>query len=466
SILAALAALPLLAAGCGEGEYRVPSLSVGELKPCKPGLPKPEGFRCGSVEVPFEREDASVGTTTIGFAVRPRDDQDKPSRGAIFASEGGPGYSSSGSVRSYTHLFRGLLKRRELVVVDQRGTGLSEPIDCPDLQQGRGPEFITAPECARRLGERATSYRTAAMADDIDDVRRALSYDEITLYGDSYGSYLAQSYAYRHGNRLNALVLDSTYPVEGEGPWAPSVPRTGIRSISIACERSDECPGDAGKRLERLADHLRDTGRGVGNLIDAIWYAGSGPKAAKYYLDVDEAGRALLAGDPKRWRKLAGEEVELASHHPRFYRRATEVAVSCNDYPMFWDKQAPEDERREQLMRAIRDHDRDAFEPFTPREIAISSELYWLYCLTWPAPTDLYEPPRPADATAPGVPTLVVTGELDDETTPAQGRMVARDFPNSRHYVDRNTGHVASLYGSAEPAAREIRSFLRRNIGL
>jgi pimeloyl-ACP methyl ester carboxylesterase len=468
SALASVAVLAVLAAGCGgasEAEYRVPSLEVGKLKPCEPGLPKPEGFRCGSIAVPFERQDDSLGKTTIGFAVRPRDDRDKPSRGAIFAAEGGPGYSGSGSVRSYTHLFRGLLKRRELVVVDQRGTGLSEPIDCPDLQQGRAPEHIIAPECARRLGERATSYRTAAMADDIDDVRRALGYDEVTLYGDSYGSYLAQSYAYRHGDRLNALVLDSTYPIEGESPWYPSIPRTAIRSIDIACERSDECPGDAGKRLERLAQHMRDTGRGTGNLIDAIWDAGSGPKAENYYLDVDEAGRELLAGNPKPWRKLAGEEVELASHHPRFYRRATEVAVSCNDYAMFWDKQAPEDERREQLMQAIREHDRDSFEPFTPREIAISSELYYLYCLTWPPPGDLYEPPKPEGAEAPDVPTLVVAGELDSVTTPREGRMVAMDFPNSRYYEDRNSGHIAALYGSQQAAAKEIRSFLRRNIG-
>jgi pimeloyl-ACP methyl ester carboxylesterase len=462
---AALAAVVVAAAGCGDAEYRVPSLSVDRLKPCEPGLPKPDGFRCGSIEVPYEREDASIGKTTVGFAVRPRDHRDEPSKGAIFAAEGGPGYSGSGSVTAYTHLFRGLLKRRELVVVDQRGTGLSEPIECPDLQKGRGPEFIVAAQCARRLGDRATSYRTAAMADDIDDVRKALGYDEITLYGDSYGSFLAQSYAYRYPDRLNALVLDSTYPLEGESPWYPSIPRTGIRAMSIACERSDKCPGDAGKRLERLAEHLRQTGRGTGNLIDAIWSAGSGPNAANYYVDVDEAGRALLNGNPKPWRKLAGEEAELASHHPRFYRRATEISVSCNDYPMLWDKDAPEDERREQLMEEIRTYDRDAFEPFTPREIAISSELYYLYCLTWPAPTDLYEPPKPEGAEAPDVPTLVVSGELDTATTPTEGKMVAKDFPNSTYYEDRNTGHIASLYGSDEPAAKEIRSYLRRQIG-
>ncbi len=128
---------------------------------------------------------------------------------------------------SFERLFGDLLDRRELVVVDMRGTGLSEPIRCKDVQQRRAPDPIALSACARKLGPRFESYRTQAAADDIDDVRRALGFDEITLYGDSYGTYLGQSYAFRHGDALNALVLDSAYPAFGEDPWYPSLTRTG-----------------------------------------------------------------------------------------------------------------------------------------------------------------------------------------------------------------------------------------------
>jgi pimeloyl-ACP methyl ester carboxylesterase len=458
-----LAGLAFVAAGCGDADYSVPSRSVGELKPCKPGLPKPDGFRCGSIEVPFEREDASFGKATVGFAVRPRDDRDEPSRGAIFAAEGGPGYSSTGTATAYVKLFGDLLTHRELVLVDQRGTGLSEPLRCRDLQKGRGPDWLTLAGCARQLGERVGSFRTEAMADDIDDVRRALGLEKITLYGDSYGSFLAQSYAYNHGDRLNALVLDSTYVLEGEDPWYPSLPRTGIRSISIACERSDECSGDAGKRLERLVQHLRDTGRGVGGLIDAIAEAGTGNFATDSYLKIDRAGRALLAGNPAPWRKLTAED-KPAFHHPRFYRRAGELVVGCNDYPMIWEKDADEDERREQLEQAIREYDPSSFAPFSAREMAISSDIGYLECLTFPEPTDLYESPKPDDASAPNVPTLVVAGELDDITTPTEGKQVATGFPNSDYFEARNGGHVVSLYDSHGSAARKIRRFLRLHL--
>jgi pimeloyl-ACP methyl ester carboxylesterase len=141
-------------------------------------------------------------------------------------------------------------------------------------------------------------------------------------------------------------------------------------------------------------------------------------------------------------------------------RRRTPPPASTSE-PGIWDKDASEEERQEQLEQSIRDYDPDAFEPFTPREIALSSELGYLECLTWPAPSALYEPPKPDDAEAPSVPTLVVSGDLDDITTPIEGRWVAREFPNSELYTARNKGHVSSLYDSHSPEARKIHRFLR-----
>ena len=68
------------------------------------------------------------GTTEIGFAVLPRAERSKPPEGAIFAVEGGPGYPSTGTARSYHNLFGPLLRNRDLVLVDQRGQGISEHV--------------------------------------------------------------------------------------------------------------------------------------------------------------------------------------------------------------------------------------------------------------------------------------------------------------------------------------------------
>lgn len=464
-------ALAGLLAGCEASEETEPGeagapqrISYSELEPCGEAI-EPEGFRCGSIEVPFERSDPSYGRTEVGFAVRRRDRADQPSLGAIFAQEGGPGYSSSGTANAYVKLFGDLLERRELVLVDMRGIGLSDPIDCPDLQRGLGPDAIALPECARRLGKRFISYRTSAGADDMNDVRRALGYDKIALYGDSYGTFFGQSYGFRHGDTLDALVLDSAYPTRGESAWYGSLIETGNRALALACRRSPQCPPGAVERLDRLAEHLRNTGRTAEWLLGAL--AGATYGTPDSYLEIDEAGRELRAGNPGQWNELIEQTTKWESGDELEYVRAGEMAVSCNDYPLLWDKEASEDERRVQLERAIRRKtrdDRDAFAPFTPREIALSVNFGYQYCLGWPQPTDVYEPPVGPGDTPTEAPVLVVAGEMDNLTTPEEGRKVADEFPNSSFYLARNAGHVAALYDTEGPAAREIRRFLRANL--
>jgi pimeloyl-ACP methyl ester carboxylesterase len=472
---AIVAAIALILAACGSGGGEgtapgdAPSRSAErEVAPARlhrcAAIPRIEGFRCGEIEVPFEREDESVGTTRIGFAVRAPNDSDRAAGAPIFAVEGGPGYASTLSANAYVKLFGSLLDTHPLVLVDMRGTGRSQPVDCPDLQRGTAPEWIALPDCAQRLGERFASYRTSAAADDIDDVRAALGYERIALYGDSYGTYLGQSYAFRHPGRLAALVLDSAYPARGETPWYSSLPRTAIRAAITSCERKPECrrQGDPKRLIADLAHHLRETNRGVGPLIDALVDSAYGPPAT--YLAVLRAGRDLLAGDPGAWNRLTAPG-KPGSRHIRDYAVAGEHVVSCNDYPMLWDRSAPEPERRAQLEEAIEAKDPETFAPFTPREVALASEIGYLPCLTWPERPDLYEPPVAKDAEPTRAPVLVVSGELDSVTTPREGERVAAEFPNSEFYVARGKGHVAALYNRWGPAATEIRRFLREHIG-
>ena len=418
------------------------------------------GLRCGTLDVPFERADPSLGTIAIRFAVRERDRASKPSRGTIFAVEGGPGYGSIGSAHSYVDLFGGLLRRRELVLVDMRGTGHSEAIDCPALQRGAGPDGSPTASCARQLGPRFGSYRTAAAADDLDSVREALGLETIDLYGDSYGTYLAQSYAFRHGDTLEALVLDSAYPVLGEkSGWYPSLIPTGIRSLEIACWRSPRCEGDARARLRRFVALLRAEGRSVKPLLDQIGNGGYSPP--DLYLRIDRAIAHYLAGDERPYERLT--KPSGGGFGPAgYYSVGDEIAVSCNDYPMIWNKDSGESARRLELRRAIQAYPPGRFRPFTPREIALERDWSYLECLDWPRPSPLYQPPAAPGADAPDVPVLVMSGELDDVTTPSEGRMTAALFPDARVEVIRNAGHVPSLYGDRYPAAAIVREFLRQ----
>jgi len=461
--------LAAFGAGCGSDEdvetatsaeaSRPDSIDVEDLKPCEDPRVPPR-FRCGTIDLPFERSDPSLGTIPIGFAVRPRSDRGSPSKGAIIAIEGGPGYGSVGSARYYTATFGRLLQNRDLMLVDARGTGSSQPIVCRDMQSGRADDAIGLGECAAQLGDRFDSYRTAAIADDIDDVREALGYDEVDVYGDSYGTFLAQSYAFRHPEGMRALVLDSAYPARGESPWYPSVWRTGIRGLTIACDRSPDCSGDAGARLERFVAKLRREGVNVGPFLDKLGSAGYDPPDS--YLKLDRVIAAYLDGDTGPYDELTKRR-KAAYGNPSHYSVGQELTVSCNDYPMIWDKSSSEPERRAELDEAIRGYPKDAFEPFTPREIALTSDVMYLECLTAPPPGPDYEPPVADDAEAPDVPVFVIAGELDNVTSPQEGRHVADEFPRSELFVWPNAGHVYSLYDPASRGAVKIRRFLRAN---
>lgn len=463
-------------AGCGQASDRVASdqpadvqvpepvapdsITFEQLEPC--GDRGPDELRCGTIALPFERADPSLGEIPIAFAVRPRDDLSAPSQGAIIAIEGGPGYGSIGSAGGYIDTFGPLLRHRDLVLVDARGTGSSAAIDCPDMQRGRSNDAIGMAECAQLLGPRFDSYRSAAAADDINDVRAALGYDRVQMYGDSYGTFLAQSYAFRHGDTLEALVLDSAYPVKGESPWYPSIWRTGIRGLTVACDRSPSCTGDAGKRLDRFVTELRDRRLSVGPLLDAISEAGFSPPGS--YLRIDRAISDYLAGDERRYRGLT-EEGRIGFGDPSGYSVGQELTISCNDYPMLWDKGATWEERRRQLSAAIEAYPQDAFAPFTPAEIALTPDYPYRECLGAPPPGEHYEPAAAESAPAPTAPVLVIAGELDDVTSPAEARAAARLFRNPEFFLWRNAGHVQSLGDPDSRGAVGIRRFLRRHGG-
>jgi pimeloyl-ACP methyl ester carboxylesterase len=462
---ACLAVLAIALGGCGGGAdagapaYTVPHLALNDLHACG-HVSHPTRMRCGNIEVPFEREDPSLGKTKIAFAVRPRDESSRPSLGAIFAVEGGPGYGSSRTAGTYRKLFGPLLRRRDLVTVDMRGTGDSDALDCPGLQRGSAPDWIALPNCARKLGPHFGSYRTSAAADDIDDVRRALGFDRITLYGDSYGTFLSQSYAFRHPDSLNALVLDSAYPVRGESAWYPSLISTGVRSMSIVCRRSPDCSGDAGRRLAKLVHFLRAENRGVGPLVDVL--AGAAYNPPQTYLKIDEAGTQLRHGHAVPWKRLIAE-AKLGHGHVEHYSAMDEEVVSCNDYPLLWEKDASQAQRRADLQRSVRTYHNDALKPFSPTDVGLSSDTLYQYCLTAPRPSSLYEPPVSPGDRPTKAPVLVISGELDNVTTPHEGKLVAAEFPDSRQYIARGAGHVADLYTPRHSKAGiHLRRFLRQ----
>ena len=441
-------------AGAGP-RWRHPLGDGGRARPAAPVRRRPRvaGFRCGSIRVPFERTDPSYGNTRIAFAVRTRDRADRPRWARSSPRRAARATPAPGPRTRTSHLFKGLLRRRDLVVVDMRGTGRSERIDCPDLQHGLGPASITVSECARQLGKRFVSYRTSAGADDLNAVRKALGLNRITLYGDSYGTYFGQSYAYRHGETLRALVLDSAYPAKGESPWYGSLIRTGIRSLRLACRRSPDCSGDIVGRLDTLARFLRAHGP-HGRAAD--------PRPRPLHL---RHARFLSRPRSRRHGAAARAREAVASRDPALpagrQRRADRVRARPRAGGEL--QRLPDDLGEAARPSRSGDASSSARSAATRTTSARSGRARSRSRSTRAtstaspgrAPTRVYEPPISAGDEPTKAPVLVVSGEMDNLTTPQEGRWTAELFPRSRLFVARNAGHVDSLIHHDGAAAQD-----------
>ena len=136
----------------------------------------------------------------------------RPAAGALFYLEGGPGVAASASAARVNELFAVVGRDRDLVLVDERGTGGSSAPACPgEGVRVRAAAAVTAylRRCFSHVTGAARLYTTSVAADDLESVRRTLGYGPIDVYGVSYGATLAQVYLQRYPAAVRSAVLDS-----------------------------------------------------------------------------------------------------------------------------------------------------------------------------------------------------------------------------------------------------------------
>ena len=402
-----------------------------------------------------------------------------PVRGTVVALEGGPGYPTTRSRASYLGLFRPLTGSRELILIDLRGTGRSGALSCPAFADGASGYVRRAGRCAAQLGVRRDSYVTSESVEDVEDVLRAIGVDRVDLYGDSYGTYAAQAFAYRHPERLRSLVLDASYPLPGTDPALADLAAASRRALRLACARRPACSrsgSDPVAALARLVRRVRRTplelrgpdGDGVERVVltderALVATVLSGAYTTLVDRDLPAAIASLRRGDRRPLARIVAEaQGDLSDPgSPRDFSEALYLSVTCHDYPQLWDTRAPLERRLEQLRSARHSRPPAAFAPFSA--VAWTSVDYEGAdaCLRWPA-SPRPDPPVPSGSAAPAVPTLVLGGDLDTVTPLGEGRIVARRFPGARLVTVRNSVHVTALGDGDACASVLVRRFVQR----
>jgi pimeloyl-ACP methyl ester carboxylesterase len=193
------------------------------LNPC--GANDSQGL-CGTFEV-YENRATQLGRKIpLHILILPAM-AEKPAADPVFGFAGGPGQSAAETFPLVTAMVS-LRQTHDLVFIDQRGTGKSNPLPCPvddaDVQMflnGSGASTVKdLPACRKELETRAdlTQYTTSYSADDVDAIREALGYNKIDVLGGSYGTLAALEYVRRHGQRVRAMVLEGVAPPDYKLP--------------------------------------------------------------------------------------------------------------------------------------------------------------------------------------------------------------------------------------------------------
>jgi pimeloyl-ACP methyl ester carboxylesterase len=466
--IATLAAVALLGALRGIGGPAAPTLPL-VLSPCRLEHPldlSSEAARCGVLDVPENRDAPQGAKIRLRIAMVPA--LNRNSKAApLFLLAGGPGQSAVDLYTSVAGAFGRINRDHSIVMVDQRGTGGSSPLSCDYPDDWESDDEIArvraaTSACLAKYGQRVRDYTTSNAVRDLDDVRQALGFAQIDLYGSSYGTRVAESYMRRHPDAVHAVILDGVIdPERALGPDTPVDGERALAHIIARCQESRACaqaypslPQDLASLRRRFGPEtvrvtLADPSTGV---EETVPFNRAMLGAALRFLSYSGAQAALLPeliheGSAGHLAPLAAQALMLGRQIGGQLASGMQNSVVCSeDVPYF---KVNEDERQRLAS--------------TYQGVAQLDALTAI-CAIWPhGPVD-------ADLHAPlhsEIPTLLLSGEDDPVTPPDAAERAARGLTRHRSLLLAGEGHgqlatgcvpklMAQFLDSAEPERIDI----------
>src|SRR5262245_9619722 len=404
------------------------------------------GARCSSLNVYENRAARSGRKISLRIVVLPAKQQPRAADAITFLA-GGPGEPATPMASQGFIVNHPLRTHRDIVLVDQRGTGRSHDLRChfygplSNVQDYFGP-FIPpakARACAGELSGDAdlTQYTTSNAVEDLEDVRVELGYEQLNLIGVSYGTRLAMEYVRAHEPRVRAVLLYGAVPPSEPMPQAfGMMAQRALDGVLAECTSTPACRGafpsiqqEALKMFDRLKQGPVQTATtlddrkvtvtlsrdNVGEIIRYMTYSSS--QASRVPLVLHRAARgdfSAIAQD--MWRRRNDGMFD-----------GLYLAITCTEDVPFVAATAAEDD------------DATYLGGYRVRQQRAG-------CEAWPrgaAPSWRNTP------VAASVPVLLVSGGLDPVTPPSFAQEIRRTLPNSAQVLVRSGGH--SLAGLSHP---------------
>lgn len=431
-----------------------------------PGQVEGESVECGYLEIPENRTDPNTRQIRLAVAIF-RHPEGATDPDPIIYLSGGPGGSSLELINlAFDQVFEPYFETgRDLIFFDQRGIGYSKPaLDCLEVQDLSldmldnevGGRQITDQEaydlmlnsflaCGEDLEGKAdlNTYNSAASAADVNDLRRALGYDQVNLWGVSYGTRLALGVMRDYPEGLRSVILDSTYPPDVDLYLA--APQNADRAFNVLFDACTEDPN--------CNQHYPDLREVFYETVDVL-------EAMPYRTTINnplsgESFEAVIDGET--FIGLIFQllyETELLKNLPMFIYQANQgdfdmlsriyglllveiplisrgmnLSVQCNEEAAFSSLEGFQD--------AIADYPQVA--PLY--NVSTLGEMGFQICRDWDSGRAAPIENEPVHSQ---VPTLILAGEFDPITPPSWGLQAMQTLENSYYFEFPGVGHGAS----------------------
>ena len=407
--------------------------------------------QCGTWTVPEDPSKPDGRKVALNIAWLPADDAGNQAADPVFLIAGGPGQSATESFAALVPAFKDARKHRDMLMVDQRGTGKSNPLQCKfDLADAgeAGDANDESPAAMRAASERCRDqlaakadlrfYTTTDAVRDLEAVRAAIGAEQVNLMGVSYGTRVAQQYAMRHPQRTRTIVLD------GVAPNAIYLGNDFARNLETAldlqfgrCAKTPGCTkalGDPRKRLDALLAKLR-----VESPLVRYRDASTGAIREERLRPGHVQGLARMYA----YAPLAASILPLLLHEAEQGRYENLMSLSHMLSGSMSDQMM-----MGMQLSVVCTEDRGGLKVDADMASSVLGnvlvDMMQAQCAAWPVgemPADFHEP------LATKVPALLLSGDLDPVTPPAYAEQVAKSLPNARSLVLRGQGHNVIAVG-------------------
>ena len=403
--------------------------------------------RCGTLERPEDPSDPDSPMLELRIAIVPALSLE-PAPDPLLPIAGGPGQGTIGFYASYAGAFEKVRRNRDILLIDQRGTGESALMQCEggeEVIEGQFSIEQTIEEtqrCLDALPHDPRFFTTSVAVQDIEALRIALGIPQLNLYGVSYGSRVAQHYLRRYPDATRSVILDGVIPPAiALGPIIAVEAQKALDSIFDRCAEDAACnerfPGLRGKfaalqlqlsenRVELelpnpLTGRPQELAFGVGEMAAAVRLLSYHPNSiALIPLLIDEASKGNLAPLASQFLQIAenmGDALALGMHN----------SVVCAEDLPFIDPAAISDEALAQTYMG-----------------PVQADALEAMCSIWPrGPVD----DDFKEAVASDKPVLLLSGEADPITPPYFADQVAATLGNVKHITGRQQGHGQAMRG-------------------